>query len=180
MTIIDLPKKRKFILETAEILFLAFKEDWPDAWSTKQSAIEEVKRSLSKEKISRIAIIDNHVVGWIGGIPQYNGNVWELHPLVVRPDYQHRGIGKQLVQDFERKIKKRGGLVIWLGTDDENHMTTVSDIDLFPNVLEHLFAIKNLRNHPYEFYQKCGFSIVGIIPDANGRGKPDIYMAKKV
>ena len=32
----------------------------------------------------------------------------------------------------------------------------------------------------YEFYQKIGFSFVGVIPDANGFGKPDIIMAKRV
>jgi aminoglycoside 6'-N-acetyltransferase I len=37
-----------------------------------------------------------------------------------------------------------------------------------------------LRGHPYEFYQKMGFAIVGVMPDANGIGKPDIYMAKRL
>ena len=40
--------------------------------------------------------------------------------------------------------------------------------------------IKNLKGHPYEFYQKVGFVLVGVIPDANGPGKPDIVMAKRV
>ena len=57
-------------------------------------------------------------------------------------------------------------------------MTTLSGVDLYPNVLEHLLNIENLRSHPYEFYEKLGFSIVGVMPDANGPGKPDIYMAK--
>lgn len=39
--------------------------------------------------------------------------------------------------------------------------------------------IKNLRQHPDEFAQICGFVIVGVMPDANGLGKPDIYMAKQ-
>lgn len=34
--------------------------------------------------------------------------------------------------------------------------------------------------HPYEFYQKLGYSIVGVLPDANGFEKPDIFMAKRV
>ena len=50
---------------------------------------------------------------------------------------------------------------------------------LIGNVLEHLARIENLRGHPYEFYQRLGFSIVGAMPDANGFGKPDIYMAKR-
>jgi aminoglycoside 6'-N-acetyltransferase I len=47
-------------------------------------------------------------------------------------------------------------------------------------VLEHIKNIRNIKNHPYEFYQKMGYTIVGICPDANGFGKPDIYMAKRV
>jgi len=53
-------------------------------------------------------------------------------------------------------------------------------VDLYPNVLEHLARIGNLRRHPYGFYQKVGFVVVGVMPDANGPGKPDIYLAKRV
>ena len=83
-----------------------------------------------------------------------------------------------LVADLEERVRERGGYALWLGTDDEDGMTTVSGVDLYPNVLEHLANIKNLRGHPYEFYQRLGFSIIGILPDANGPGKPDIFMAK--
>jgi hypothetical protein len=40
--------------------------------------------------------------------------------------------------------------------------------------------IQNLARHPFEFYRKVGFAIVGLLPDANGFGKPDIFMAKRV
>jgi aminoglycoside 6'-N-acetyltransferase I len=36
------------------------------------------------------------------------------------------------------------------------------------------------RDHPTAFYQKLGFQIVGVMPDANGIGKPDIIMAKDI
>jgi aminoglycoside 6'-N-acetyltransferase I len=74
---------------------------------------------------------------------------------------------------------ERGALTLWLGTDDEANMTTPSDIDLYPNILEHIANIENLRGHPYTFYAKLGFSVIGAMPDANGWGKPDIYMAKR-
>ncbi len=85
-----------------------------------------------------------------------------------------------LVTDLEERVKERGGLTITLGTDDENQQTTLAGINLFPNVCEHLAHIRNLKHHPYEFYQKLGYVIVGVMPDANGLGKPDILMAKSV
>jgi len=39
--------------------------------------------------------------------------------------------------------------------------------------------IRNLHGHPYEFYEKLGYTVVGVLPDANGPGKPDIFMAKR-
>jgi aminoglycoside 6'-N-acetyltransferase I len=110
----------------------------------------------------------------------YNGNVWELHPLVVKEEYRGRGIGKALVNDLEEKVKERGGLTIWLGTDDEDNSTSLSNTDLYENLYEKIANIRNLKRHPFTFYQKMGFIIVGVMPDANGIGKPDIYMAKKV
>ena len=123
---------------------------------------------------------EGRVLGWIGGRPEYDGNVWELHPLVVAPNQQGQGIGRALVQDLECEVTKRGGVTIMLGTDDENNMTSLGGVDLYPDVWSHINRIRNLRGHPYEFYQKLGFVIVGVIPDANGWGKPDILMAKRV
>jgi aminoglycoside 6'-N-acetyltransferase I len=39
---------------------------------------------------------------------------------------------------------------------------------------------QNLKNHPFTFYERLGYHIVGVIPDANGIGKPDILMAKRL
>ena len=99
---------------------------------------------------------------------------------MVHPDYQRRGVGRALVADLEDNVRRRGGTTIWLGADDENNQTSLGGIDMYPNVLDHLSNIRNLNNHPYEFYLKVGFTIVGVIPDANGPGKPDIMMAKRV
>ncbi len=68
----------------------------------------------------------------------------------------------------------RGGLV------DGDNMTSLSEDDLYENLWEKIRDIRNLKNHPFEFYQKMGYIITGVAPDANGIGKPDILMAKRV
>lgn len=182
MQIVDLlPDNKNLIEQIALLLVESFQEHWSSAWTDVDSALQEVQESLAPDRISRIAIDKNTtVVGWIGGIKQYDGNVWELHPLVVRKEFRRQGIGRALVADLENKVRECGGITLWVGTDDEDNMTSLAGINLYPNVWEHIANIENLRSHPYEFYQKLGFVIVGVIPDANGIGKPDIYMAKKV
>jgi aminoglycoside 6'-N-acetyltransferase I len=181
MKIIDLKAEDKELIEqTALILYESFK-DISTAWPRLELARAEVYDSIGEDKISRIAINDEQtVLGWIGGRSMYNGNVWELHPLVVKKEYRGQGIGKALVNDLEERVRERGGLTIWLGTDDEDNSTSLSNTDLYENLYEKIVNIRNLKRHPYEFYQKMGFIIVGVMPDASGIGKPDIYMAKKV
>ena len=175
------PDDERAIKQVAVLLIEGFKAHAPHAWSNMAAALEEVRESFGKDRISRIALDSNgEIVGWIGGQSHYDGNVWELHPLVVKPSRQGSGIGRQLVHDFEDLVRERSGLTIWVGADDEDNMTTLAGADLYPNVLEQLAQIRNLRRHPYEFYQKLGFVISGVIPDANGRGKPDIFLAKRV
>ena len=184
MEIVDfLPDNEDAIRQCASLLVEVFAEHHPNAWPDTESALQEVNESFSADRISRIAVDGTGLVlGWIGGIgfEHYGGFAWELHPLVVRPEHQRRGIGTALVADLEEHVRQRGGYTIWLGTDDENNQTSLGGVDLYPDVLHHLARIRNLNNHPYEFYQKVGFTIVGVIPDANGPGKPDIMMAKRV
>ena len=174
------PGDEEAVRQAAGLLVEGFRDDWPEAWPDMDAALREVRESLGEGRICRVALDeDGAVLGWIGGIPSYDGNVWELHPLVVRQDLRRQGIGRALVADLEERVRERGALTLWLGTDDETGMTSLSGVDLYPNVLEHLANIENLRGHPYEFYQKLGFSIIGAMPDANGPGKPDIYIWQK-
>lgn len=182
MHIVDLrPDDESIIHQIAVLLVEGFAVNWPEAWPDVESAVEEVRESFGDERISRVALDeDGMVLGWVGGISQYDGRVWELHPLVVRANQQGKGIGRALVADLEERVRDLGGLTIILGTDDENDQTSLSGVNLLPNVWEHIAHIRNLKHHPYEFYQKLGYVIVGVIPDANGPGKPDILMAKSL
>ena len=106
MQITDLnPTDEPLIRQTAALLVAGFREHWPDAWPDLESAVAEVRGSFGPDRLSRVALdADGAVAGWIGGIREYDGHVWELHPLVVRPDRQRRGVGRALVADLERLV----------------------------------------------------------------------------
>lgn len=181
MHIQDLPGDAENAIEqVAHMLMAGFREHWSDAWPTLAEALEEVRDSFEEGRISRVAVDENGtILGWIGGQHSY-AEVWELHPLVVRPDQQGKGIGRALVADLEAQVQARGGLTLMLGSDDQDDMTTLSGVDLYTNLWEKIATIQNLKGHPYEFYQKLGYTIIGVVPDANGIGKPDILMAKRL
>lgn len=163
-------KNRKVVKACAEILESCF-ECYQD------KGMEEMKQLLDKKRVLLYAAMDGQVVGLIGAIPQYGVTGWELHPLAVRQEARGQRVGTLLVRALERELKKRGCLTIYLGSDDEENKTSLSSGDLFENTYEKIAQIKNYKRHPYEFYQKMGYKIVGVIPNANGMGKPDIWLA---
>ena len=165
----------------AELLISEFREAWPEAWPTRASAEDEVEQALAPEKIALAALdADGALIGWIGGQPMYDGLVWELHPLVVDRAHQRRGIGRQLVGALETELAARGALTIWVGTDDCAELTSLGGVDLYPDIASKLVSVASERGHPFGFYRALGFSLAGVVPDANGPGKPDILMAKRV
>jgi aminoglycoside 6'-N-acetyltransferase I len=179
--IVDLkPDAEDLIDQAARLLLDAFRNR-TEEWQDPESARREVLASLTPDRISR-ALVDASgiALGWIGGIPMYGGRVWEIHPLVVSGSHRRRGIGRALVEDLERLVVVRGALTLWSGSDDEHNETTLSGADLYPDIPGSIRGIRNLGHHPYEFYLRLGFRIAGVLPDANGRGKPDIFLAKRV
>ena len=181
MRFVDLdPTDAATVEACAALLVEGFQRDWPDAWPDLAAAREEVLECAVEGWLARVARDDDgRVLGWIGGRPDY-GLVWELHPLVVRADRRGEGIGRALVADLERLVAARGAVTLRLGSDDVTAMTSLGGVDLYPDPLAHLARIEDRRGHPFRFYQRCGFAVVGVMPDANGFGKPDIYLATRI
>ena len=181
LQVIDLHAAAGATLDQAALILVdAFRDHAPGAWATLPEARAEIQRLLAPGRIALAAVAAGEVVGLVGGRPSYGGNVWELHPLAVKPGFQRQGIGTRLVREFEAQVRARGGLTIQLGSDDEDGMTSLAGVDLYENLWEKVRSIRNLKGHPYEFYQKLGYTIIGVIPDANGRGRPDILLGKRV
>ena len=171
----DLTRQQR--ADAARVLADAF-ADRPGSFDGKFE--EEVETFFSDEDREAIAAIDDSVlVGWVGRIETYD-HAWELHPLVVDPSAQRGGIGTALVLALEERVKAEGVLTLYLGTDDEFGGTNLYGVDLFPDVANKIATLRETGGHPFAFYQKLGYEVVGLIPDANGPGKPDIWMAKRL
>ena len=179
MEIVDLASELEQIREQAATLLVEHFDE-PSGWPNLSSAREEVTHVI-RDGFARGMLDGETLLGWIGGLPQYNGRVWELHPLVVRREHRGRGVGRALVAALESEIASRGALTITLGTDDDSGMTSLANADLYSDLPRHIAELRDLgRGHPFLFYRKLGFVVTGVMPDANGPGRPDIYMSKPV
>ncbi|SEO07945.1 aminoglycoside 6'-N-acetyltransferase I [Amphibacillus marinus] len=174
MEIIELTADSVYLDQVAELL----RETFPQMYL--QTAEDQIQYLLRESNMGFIAIKDKQVIGLIGALPQYGQSGWELHPLAVAYNHRLQGIGTKLVEKLEEELIKKGGITLYLGADDVFSQTSLANVNLYQNLFDHVKAIRNLKNHPYSFYEKIGFQIVGVIPDANGVGKPDIWMAKRI
>ncbi len=204
LTFVDLHTAAPEIqLQAARVLTETFIEKGIPSWPTLESAQQELSECLNPDYLCYAALVKNTpesgipdisnspshnpvfhepwiLAGWIGFRPMYP-TTWEMHPLVVCTPMQGSGIGRRLLEYGEDRAREQGVHGIFLGTDDETHRTSLSSVDFTrTDLFSVIGSIRNLNHHPYEFYQKCGYQIVGVIPDANGPGKPDIFMWKRL
>ena len=179
MQIINMNKANETqITQAAQILT----DSLPIGWPTFQDAMDEIKDLLIPKNILLAIVVNDIVLGW-GGIlaPVYNGNVFELHPLAVRSDRRNQGIGGAIVTALEDEARMQGGLTMHIGADDERDdgETSFANVDLYDDLPRKITNF-NPRMHQSGFYLKLGYKIIGVMPDANGIGKPDIYFGKRI
>lgn len=164
------------LMQVARLLQITF----PWAYGIKEDAMEEAESLCVDERIAYVYLKDDQVLGIVGARPQYGTTGWELHPLAVHMDHRQQGIASSLMHAIEAEVIDHGGIVMYLGSDDEFDQTSLSTVDLFEHPFEKILTIENISHHPYSFYEKHGYQIVGVVPDANGFYKPDIIMAKRL
>jgi len=166
-------------MQAAQILT----QELPLGWPTLTEAEAEISMRWKDEPSALFlaAMQEGQVTGLGGILPHYGGNVYEIHPLVVRCDLQRKGIGTTLVAELENTARGRGALTLWVGAADDkpNGETSLANVNLYSN-LPACIAMFKPGSHPSAFYIKQGFQIVGVMPDANGIGKPDIFLAKSL
>lgn len=163
----------------AAVVLIDAQKGFATGWKDMESATAEVVSFRSPDRFAFPALDGVHVSGWIGAI-RHTSLMWELHALVVAPDRQRTGVGTALVQKLEAEASDQHVSTIYLRTDDDFGGTNIYGKDLYPDVLGRLSALEPVSGHPYTFYHKMGYSVVGVIPDASGFGKHDILMAKRI
>lgn len=167
--------------ESAAVILLRAFANLSPMWRSISEARAEVATFFEDGDRSALAAIDGDtLVGWIGLIRTYS-HAFELHPVVVDPVRQRQGVGATLVQALEGLALSKGALTLYLGADDEFGGTSLFGADPFPDLLGSLAHIETKgARHPLGFYIRVGFALAGIVPDANGLGKPDILLAKRL
>lgn len=153
----------------------------PQPWPTLADALAEVQHAFAADRVALAAMDDDRLVGWAAALPtSYGGQTWELHPLVVDPPAQGAGVGTALVDGLLERLGTRAAGTLLVSTTDGDRATSIGGIDLFPGVLDHLRTVRERRRHPLGFLRRCGFEVVGVVPDAAGPGRHDILLATRV
>lgn len=72
-------------------------------------------------------------------------------------------------------------MTIHAGADDERDdgETSFANVDLYDDLPGKIRDFSP-GTHQSAFYMKLGYKIIGVMPDANGIGKPDIFLGKRL
>lgn len=178
-SLIDLDANDPDLLEKlAHITYDSFQEHAPSWLPTLARAREELIEACGPGHLGRVLLHEGQPAGWIGVIP--GRCVWEIHPIAVAIEQQGKGFGGALVEDVARIAANAGALSVFAGTSDETGTTNLFGADLYKDPIESLRNLRTTGRSPVVFWQKVGFSVVGLMPDEEGLGKPGIYLAKRL
>jgi aminoglycoside 6'-N-acetyltransferase I len=175
------PEDNRLIDNLAQLTYEAFKLHAPSWLPTLADARRQVLKSIVPDRICRVLIGSNdEPVGWVGVIPIHHGRIWEIHPLAVSVREQGKGYGRILVTEVQQLAERQGVLGLVAGTSHETGATSLYGIDLYDDPLEALKTLTCGTHHPLGFWMRIGFTVVGVMPDVDGRGKPGISLAKRI
>jgi len=156
-------------------------EELSNGWKTIEDAYDEIEELIQSDGYF-YALIDNEkIIGWGGILPSYQGNVYEIHPMVIKNSYQNKGYGGLLLKHLEDKARSLGGLTIYAASDDEfeDRKSSLRGIDGYKDIYDKMKTF-DPKNHPARFYIKYGYQLIGLMPDANGIGKHDLILGKRL
>lgn len=120
------------------------------------------------------------VCGVAGAAPHRSSALLRLYPLVVDPPFQRRGVGRALLGALESGAEARGMTTLLIALEDEAGLTSLSGRSLFPDPLAPMTRFVPPASHPSAFLKRMGFALTGVLPEAAGPGRPEIWFAKSL
>ncbi|MBR3534668.1 MAG: GNAT family N-acetyltransferase [Oscillospiraceae bacterium] len=96
-------------------------EPWNDPWKTEDAVIHVQELLESKQSYGLEYVLNGKVVGFILGTSMlfHYGRTFEINDLAVDPEYQRRGIAKELLEKCLADIKAQGIVGVHLITAGE-------------------------------------------------------------
>ena len=183
MNISDVTSSDKELIKALAALSVRASENHAPEWfRSVDDAYETIQEALEPGKACRVLLDQGKPLGWVAAGPTW-GRIWELHPLLIDPGHQKRGYGRLLANDIERFAVAAGALTMELSTSDTTDATNLSGVDLYVDTLGALSRIDVVDErvgHSYQFWLKVGYTIVGVLPDAEGPGMPSITFSKRL
>jgi len=82
---------------------------------------------------------------------------YDIYWIAVHPDYQSRGVGRQLLKVTERKIKNGGGVRVYVDTSQRIQYASTR-----------------------AFYERCGYELESILPDFYAQGDGKVIYCKQL
>jgi len=116
----------KNIARYGEIYAAAFSSDpWNDPWKPEDAAVHIKELLESKNAYGLECMVDGEIAGFILGTSMlfHYGRTFEINDLAVSPEYQNRGLAKQLMDKLLSDIKEQGMVGIHLITAGNTFLT---------------------------------------------------------
>ena len=112
---------RDATLDDTDELFEIVK-DFAASFSPERSAFERSLRQIIDDKTAKltVALLEGQIVGYCLGFDHYafyaNGRVSWVEEIAVREDFRKKGIGRQLMEIFEKWSVSRESWLVGLAT----------------------------------------------------------------
>lgn len=119
------PCTTEHINHYGEIYEKAFSgEPWNDNWTVENARIHVGEILESKQSYGLEYVLDGEIVGFILGSSMLLcfGRIFEINDLAVHPDYQGRGIAKELLARCLEEMKQRKVAGVHLITQQEGFL----------------------------------------------------------
>jgi len=152
---------------------------YPEVYDKSESK-ETILHLLRGKNRLFVAEESSRVIAFVGVLHHVFPKAYQIEPLIVEHQFRRQGIGGKLLELTEFKLKQEGIHTLFITAQDTESSTNLSGQDFYADNPLALLANIEYSNHPMRFYEKRGYHITGIIPDANGFGRPEYILSKRI